>query len=216
MQSLQRAIGPVLPWLIAKQRGLPRYFNGLPCPKGHISERITSTEYCLECKREARRARNRTPEGKAERRASGRRRVRRLYAQDELYRAIYSARTSTAGQLHRIYQGIKLNTRVPSRYTQATPHQLKAHIEAQFQPGMSWGNYAEVWNCDHVRPQTAWDLADPAQFALCWSWFNLQPLTIEENAGKGERWEWPDRLQWAARVRRLGYRGPLLLAATQP
>ena len=210
MQSLQRAIGPVLPWSIAKRQGLPRYFNGLPCPKGHISERITSTESCLECKREARRARNRTPEGKTERRESAQRRRTRRCAEDQHYRAVLAARTTTVGQLSRIRKGIQ-RTQLPSKHTQATLHQLKAHIEAQFQPGMTWQNYGEIWECDHIRPSSAWDLNNPEQFRLCWSWRNLQPLFIQQNRDKAQRWGAADRLHWFSRLRRQGYTGPLHL-----
>jgi hypothetical protein len=193
MQSLQRAIGPVLPLATARERGLPRYFNGLPCPKGHISERITSQEWCLECKR-----------------LSEQRRRTQHRAADPLHRAVESARASTVGQLSRIRTGIK-NNFSPSRHTQATLPQLKAHIEARFQPGMTWENYGTVWECDHIRPQTAWDLSDPEQFRLCWSWRNLQPLFILQNRDKGERWGTADRLHWLSRVRRLGHQGPLFL-----
>jgi hypothetical protein len=36
----------------ARQLGMKRYFTGLPCPKGHISERMVSTRSCIECKRQ--------------------------------------------------------------------------------------------------------------------------------------------------------------------
>ena len=205
-----RAIGPVLPRSVALERGLPRYFTGLPCAHGHIAPRITSMEWCEECKREARRARNRTTEGKAERRASKGRRYHRRSAVDPLYRAVIAARTTTVGQLGRIRSGIK-NSAPPSRHTQATLLQLKAHLEAQFQPGMTWGNYGEVWECDHIRPVSAWNLADPDQFRLCWSWHNLQPLTPQQNRDKNHRWGLADRLNWISRMRRANYTGPLHL-----
>ena len=192
MQSLQRAIGPVLPWSIAKRQGLPRYFTGRPCPQGHISERITSTESCLECKREARRA------------------AKRIAKSDQHLRGVRSARAATASQLSRIRKGIQ-RTQLPSKHTQATLHQLKAHIEAQFQPGMTWQNYGEIWECDHIRPSSAWDLNNPEQFRLCWSWRNLQPLFIQQNRDKAQRWGAADRLHWFSRLRRQGYTGPLHL-----
>ncbi len=33
----------------AKARGLPRYFDGVKCPRGHLSERIHSSYPCVEC-----------------------------------------------------------------------------------------------------------------------------------------------------------------------
>lgn len=33
----------------ALRRGLPRYFTGYPCERGHIAERDTKTQKCVEC-----------------------------------------------------------------------------------------------------------------------------------------------------------------------
>jgi hypothetical protein len=35
----------------AKDRGLKRFFTGVECPKGHLSERYVQTSACAECKR---------------------------------------------------------------------------------------------------------------------------------------------------------------------
>jgi len=35
----------------AKERWLPRYFTGKPCPHGHVAERWASTSRCVECDR---------------------------------------------------------------------------------------------------------------------------------------------------------------------
>ena len=34
----------------AKERGLKRYFTGLKCIRGHISERTTNDKHCIICK----------------------------------------------------------------------------------------------------------------------------------------------------------------------
>ena len=36
----------------AKAQGLPRYFTGTPCKRGHISERYTKTGNCIQCDNE--------------------------------------------------------------------------------------------------------------------------------------------------------------------
>jgi hypothetical protein len=36
----------------AKARGLPRYFDGVKCSRGHLSERFTSSYHCVECGKE--------------------------------------------------------------------------------------------------------------------------------------------------------------------
>lgn len=38
----------------AIEKGLPRYFTGLPCKREHEVERYTASGNCVECAREAR------------------------------------------------------------------------------------------------------------------------------------------------------------------
>ena len=40
----------------AVQAGAVRYFNGQPCPAGHIADRYTLSGYCVVCQRAANRA----------------------------------------------------------------------------------------------------------------------------------------------------------------
>jgi len=58
---------------------------------------------------------------------------------------------------------------------------LRAWIEAQFKPGMTWGNRSE-WHIDHIRPVASFD--DPAD-PECWHYTNLRPLWAHENWSKG-------------------------------
>jgi hypothetical protein len=59
---------------------------------------------------------------------------------------------------------------------------LRAHIEAQFLPGMSWENYGRKgWEIDHVKPCALFDLTDPAQQAICFHYTNLRPLWRIDN-----------------------------------
>jgi len=64
---------------------------------------------------------------------------------------------------------------------------LKSHLEAQFQPEMSWDNYGSVWNIDHETPCAAFNLADPEQQKVCFHFTNLQPLFVEDNLKKGAK-----------------------------
>lgn len=63
--------------------------------------------------------------------------------------------------------------------------ELRAHIEKQFAPGMTWSNYGE-WHVDHIRPCASFDLSDPEQFKACFNWSNLQPLWAAENISKSD------------------------------
>lgn len=62
-----------------------------------------------------------------------------------------------------------------------------AHIEKQFQDGMSWGNHGD-WHIDHVRPLASFDLTDSEQFNRACHFTNLQPLWRRENQEKGSKY----------------------------
>lgn len=64
-----------------------------------------------------------------------------------------------------------------------TVKELQHHLESQFTPEMSWDNYGEYWEIDHIIPQNLFDLSDinNKDFKICWSLMNLRPLTVSEN-----------------------------------
>ena len=66
-------------------------------------------------------------------------------------------------------------------------HELVAHLEAQFQGGMTWENYGE-WHVDHKRPLAWFDLRKPSQQRRACHYTNLQPLWASDNWKKGARW----------------------------
>lgn len=73
-----------------------------------------------------------------------------------------------------------------------TVAELVAHLEAQFQPGMTWDNYGRrhtgrSWEIDHIKPLLDFDLTDPQQARSAVHFTNLQPLWREDNIAKRER-----------------------------
>jgi len=50
------------------------------------------------------------------------------------------------------------------------------HLEKQFLPVFTWKNYGEVWEIDHIKPCSNFDLSDPKQQKICFNYKNLQPL----------------------------------------
>lgn len=63
---------------------------------------------------------------------------------------------------------------------------LKAHLEKQFKPGMTWSNHGD-WHIDHIKPCAAFDLAFVAEQKVCFHYSNLQPLWAEENMRKSAK-----------------------------
>lgn len=62
---------------------------------------------------------------------------------------------------------------------------LRAHLERQFTPGMSWENYGKVWHVDHILSAPHFDLPD--ELAAYWALSNLRPLAKSENLAKGAK-----------------------------
>jgi hypothetical protein len=66
---------------------------------------------------------------------------------------------------------------------------LRAHLETQFQPGMTWENQGyRGWHIDHIRPLASFDLTDHEQVKLACHYTNLQPMWGVENMSKGAKW----------------------------
>ena len=54
---------------------------------------------------------------------------------------------------------------------------LKSHLEAQFDPKMTWDNYGLFgWSVDHIIPCAAFDLEKEEEQRKCFHYSNLQPL----------------------------------------
>jgi len=64
-----------------------------------------------------------------------------------------------------------------------TRAEFLAHIEAQFQPGMTWENRS-LWHIDHIHPCASFDLLDPEHQRICFHYTNLQPLWAADNLKK--------------------------------
>ena len=91
-----------------------------------------------------------------------------------------------------LYRGIRAKVNRASKYTMALGYDwktLRAHLEAQFTPVMTWENWGEVWELDHIKPLSSFQYTslDGPLFRECWALINLRPLLREENASKGAK-----------------------------
>ena len=69
-------------------------------------------------------------------------------------------------------------------YLGAEPTMVKAHIEKQFQPGMTWNNHGE-WHIDHVIPLSS--AKNEQELKRLFHYTNLQPLWKLDNLRKGDK-----------------------------
>ncbi len=68
-----------------------------------------------------------------------------------------------------------------------TGPQFRSHLEEQFKPGMSWENYGEYWQIDHISPLAAFDLTKPHIQRLAFHYSNCRPLESLANNLKADR-----------------------------
>lgn len=65
-----------------------------------------------------------------------------------------------------------------------TLKKAREHLEAQFQPGMTWLNQGD-WHIDHIKPCASFDLTKESEQKICFHYTNLQPLWALDNLKKG-------------------------------
>lgn len=107
--------------------------------------------------------------------------ARERYANDETYRLEKRIRASLSQALRRV-KSSKETTLTDT--IGCTVAQLRAHLEAQFQPGMTWG----AIHVDHARPCASFDLTEQEQIRSCFNYTNLSPMWKHENLRKGALW----------------------------
>jgi hypothetical protein len=90
-----------------------------------------------------------------------------------------------------------------SKYLPYTIEGLRTHLEAQFEPWMSWDHQGKydpktwddnnpttwTWNIDHIVPQSklTYSSLDNGNFQKSWALSNLRPLSAKQNIIDGNR-----------------------------
>jgi hypothetical protein len=66
--------------------------------------------------------------------------------------------------------------------------ELRAHIEKQFLPGMTWQNMRQ-WHIDHIVPISSFVITseDDPELRRAWALSNLRPLWAKANLTKGDK-----------------------------
>lgn len=84
----------------------------------------------------------------------------------------------------RLNRALKGNFRISSAVNElgCTLEELKAHLENQFEVGMTWDNHTTFgWHIDHIIPLSKVDLSDKEQFKKVCHYSNLRPLWWKSN-----------------------------------
>jgi hypothetical protein len=158
------------------------YFNGRVCPQGHVSKYMAGNPKagakrgkpgggraykCYECHLDAVRRSN------ASRKARGFKQVH-----------VDHAASSICKHARRYLFGSESYLSKYSKRLGCTGRTFRAHIEAQFMPGMTWQNYGrrgDQWQIDHIIPLADFDLHDPTQAAMASHYTNVRPLWSVDN-----------------------------------
>jgi hypothetical protein len=78
-------------------------------------------------------------------------------------------------------------------YLGCSYNELILYIEKKFDNNMTWDNYGKYWHVDHIIPCSAFNLLDQKELYACFNYKNLQPLSIEENLKKGNKYNETDK-----------------------
>jgi hypothetical protein len=196
----------------AKELGLKRYFTGLPCKYGHISERTISSG-CAECSKynsKKYHKKNRKQclvkmkerNGAYYQKNSEKIKTQAIKYQKENSKERTAYKKEWAKEKAKNNPEFKMGLicrRMLQRalglsgqkkykrtfdYLKYSSDDLVNHLESQFKDGMNWGNYGE-WHIDHITPISYLiknKIIDPA---IINALTNLQPLWASENMSKG-------------------------------
>ena len=98
-------------------------------------------------------------------------------------------RSNAQSYLNHVINGQLLAKRGSVAYKMfgATREELRSHIENQFEDGWNWENRGDVWEIDHIRPYSSFDLTDDKQYRECCNYKNIRPLSVKENRTRVKR-----------------------------
>jgi hypothetical protein len=79
------------------------------------------------------------------------------------------------------------NTESFNKYVGCSLWLFRKHIEKQFTDGMNWENYAQIWEFDHIKPLSTFDLTNESELLKASNYKNVQPLFCNHNKEKSNK-----------------------------
>lgn len=190
-----------LPFEVAKERKILWYFTGLPCKHGHICQRQTSNRSCRQCVLGRLPARNKLYYQKNKEKVKAQtseyqrknKEARNAYKskwnkRKSLIDSDFAALLAMRKMVSRVFDRLNQKRRETVRTVEFlgfTTDEFKAHIERQFQPGMTWENRKE-WHVDHIVPLSSFDLNCETERKRANALTNLRPIWKRENLLKSD------------------------------
>lgn len=166
----------------ARKLGLKRYFTGIPCPKGHISEAYVSNHFCVACAKDsADKFKKENPNYVAYYNRQYQRKK-----QKELHYRLSNRLRCTINKAIRRKRAKRVGSAV--KLLGCSIEYAIQHIESLwYRPDMTWetwGSGPGTWQIDHKRALLLFDLADQNQLAEACNISNLQPLWFDDHVRK--------------------------------
>ena len=81
----------------------------------------------------------------------------------------------------------KNQSSVYARYFGLDIEYFREWIQLQFKDGLSWENFAQNWQFDHIVPVAYFDFTNEEDLLLCWNFINIRVEKIEHNKIRGNR-----------------------------
>ena len=137
----------------------------------------------LEYKRALHKKHMQDPQKKNKRKALQTRYMRQRAQTDASFRI----RMRLSGRINDAFRRQKTSKRhVALRYLGCSLEFFTSHISRLFKPGMNMENYGSVWELDHIKPCSSFDLQNDAEALVCFNFRNYQPLFVHENRQKSD------------------------------
>jgi hypothetical protein len=103
---------------------------------------------------------------------------------DPLYKLRLRISTDICNRLKKFLTSKKSQT---IKYLGCSFDQYKIYLESSFTPEMSWENWGNIWEIDHITPVSSFDLTQEENIYKAFNYQNTQPLfkttKIAENFG---------------------------------
>jgi hypothetical protein len=83
-------------------------------------------------------------------------------------------------------------TKSTIEYLGCSPNEFYEYIQSKMTPGMTLDNI----HIDHIKPVSKFDFNNIIDIQQCCHWSNLQPLLIQDNLKKNNKWTEEDEKNW--------------------